>query len=421
MGSLYICFKLTPLKLLKLCGHHPLCGQDFETSSVCHIMNQKQLTIMQIIPELGIGGAEQGCIDVAAEIVKSGARSIVVSNGGSRVPDLLRIKSDHIDLPVHSKNPFVMMKNTRRIKSLIRKHNVDIIHARSRAPAWSAYRACKQTRTAFVTTVHAAYKGNENNFKRFYNSVMAKGDRVIAISQFIADYVRTHFEVDSRNLVTIPRGVDLDKFHPELVKPERAINLANQWRIPDGAPIILMPGRVSKIKGHMVLIDALEKLGRRDIFCIMVGPNQGRNEFQDELEKSIEEKNLSGIVRIVDKCSDMPSAYSLASVVVAPSIVPEGFGRVPIEAQAMGRPVIASDYGGFRETIIDRETGWLFKVGDSDELAECLRQALSLSEEQRNQLATQAIHHIQNNFTKDKMCNDTMDVYADLLRSKFGG
>lgn len=384
-------------------------------------MKQKQLTIMQIIPCLGIGGAEQGCIDVAAEIVRAGARSIVVSNGGSRVPDLLRIKSDHIDMPVHSKNPLTMLRNISRLKKIIRDNNVDIVHVRSRAPAWSAYRACKATRTPFVTTVHAAYKGNDNNTKRFYNSVMARGDRVIAISQFIAEYTRTNFDIDERNLVTIPRGVDMNRFRPELVKPERAINLANEWRIPDGAPIILMPGRVSKIKGHHVLIDALEKLGRRDIFCIMVGPNQGRNEFQDELEKTIEEKNLSGIIRIVDKCSDMPSAYSLASVVVAPSIVPEGFGRVPIEAQAMGRPVIASDYGGFRETIRDRETGWLFKVGDSDALAECMRQALSLSEEQRQQLASQSIAHIEQNFTNAKMCNDTMEVYADILRNRLGG
>ncbi len=376
---------------------------------------------MQIIPELGTGGAEQGCIDIAAEIVKSGARSIVVSNGGARVPDLLRIKSDHIDMPVHSKNPMTMYRNIGRIKRMIKKHSVDIVHVRSRAPAWSAYRACKSLRVPFVTTVHAAYKGNDNNFKHFYNSVMAKGDRVIAISKFIADYVRSNFDIDERNLVTIPRGADMDKFRPELVKAERAINLATAWRVPDGAPLILMPGRISKIKGHMVLIEALEKLGRRDIFCIMVGPNQGRNEFQAELEQAIEDKNLSGIIRIADTCSDMPSAYSLASVVVAPSIVPEGFGRIPIEAQAMGRAVIASDYGGFRETIIDRETGWLFKVGDSDHLAECLRQALALNNEQREQLADQAMRHIHTNFTKDKMCNDTMEVYADILRSKFGG
>ena len=376
---------------------------------------------MQIIPELGIGGAEQGCIDIAAEIVRAGARSIVVSNGGSRVNDLLRIKSDHFNMPVHSKNIGTMLRNIGRLKHLIRKHNVDIVHVRSRAPAWSAYRACRATRTPFVTTVHAAYKGNDNKFKKTYNSIMAKGDRVIAVSEFIANYVRDNFDVDSRNLVTIPRGVDMARFHPELVTAERAIKLAKAWRIPDGVPIILMPGRVSKIKGHQVLLDALEKLGRRDIFCIMVGPNQGRNEFQEELEQSITSKNLSGIVRIVDNCTDMPAAYSLASVVVAPSIVPEGFGRTPVEAQAMGRPVIASDYGGYKETIIDRQTGWLFPVGDSDMLVECLRQALSLTNTQRQQLANQAILHVQQNFTKDKMCNDTMEVYADILRNKLGG
>lgn len=385
------------------------------------MQDTKKLTIMQIIPELGIGGAEQGCIDIASEIVKSGARSIVVSNGGSRVPDLLRIKSDHIDLPVHSKNPLTIWRNIQRLKKLITQHDVDIVHVRSRAPAWSAYWACKAMRTPFVTTVHAAYKGNQNRVKRWYNSVMTRGTRVIAISNFIGDYVREFFDVDPRNLITIPRSVDLEKFQPELVTAERAMNLAKQWRAPDGVPLILMPGRVSRIKGHQVLIDALEKLGRRDIFCIMVGPNQGRNEFQEELEASIEEKNLSGIVRIVDNCTDMPAAYYLSSIVVAPSIIPEGFGRTPIEAQAMGRPVIASDYGGFKETVIHKQTGWLFPVGDADSLAESLRQALAMNDEQRADLATRSIAHVSDNFTKDKMCNATMEVYADILRAKFGG
>lgn len=384
-------------------------------------MTQKKLTILQIIPNLGTGGAEQGCIDIAAELVKSGARSIVVSNGGSRVNDLLRIKSEHINLPVHSKNPFTLIRNVGRIKRLIKKFDVDIVHARSRAPAWSAYLACRGSRAAFVTTVHAAYKGNDNKFKRFYNSVMARGERVIAISQFIAKYTRETFGTDSRNLITIPRGVDMARFKPELVTAERAIQIEKSWRVPDGTPLILMPGRVSKIKGHHVLIDALEKLGRRDIFCIMVGPNQGRTEYQAELEAAITAKNLSGIVRMADSCSDMPAAYSLASIVVAPSIIPEGFGRIPIEAQAMGRPVIASDLGGHKETILDKETGWLFPSEDSTALAECLRQALSMTDEQRQNQAHMAINHIRTHFTKDKMCNDTMEVYADILRTRYGG
>lgn len=381
---------------------------------------QKKLTILQIIPNLGTGGAEQGCIDIAAEIVKSGARSIVISNGGSRVPDLLRIKSEHIAMPVHSKNPLTMMRNIGRIKRLIKKNDVDIVHVRSRAPAWSAMLACRNTNANFVTTVHAAYKGNENKFKRLYNSVMARGERVIAISDFIAEYVRENFKTDPRNLVTIPRGVDLQRFKPELVSAERAIKLSQAWRIPDGVPLILMPGRISKIKGHHVLIDALEKLGRRDIFCVMVGPNQGRTEYQAELEEAITAKNLSGIIRIVDNCSDMPAAYSLSSVVIAPSIIPEGFGRIPIEAQAMGRPVIASDNGGFRESILDKQTGWLFPVGDADALAECMRQALNMTDEQRHMQADQAINHVRTYFTKDRMCEATMDVYADILRTRYG-
>jgi glycosyltransferase involved in cell wall biosynthesis len=384
-------------------------------------MTQKKLTILQILPSLGVGGVEQGCIDIASEIVKSGARSIVVSHGGSRINDLLRIKSEHIDMPVHTKNPFKMLRNARRLAKLIKREQVDIVHARSRAPAWSAWMACKKTETPFITTFHGAYKGNENKFKKYYNSIMTRGDRVIAVSNFMAEFVRETFNIDERKMTVIHRGVDLERFRPELVSAERAINLAKQWRIPDGVPLILMPGRVSKIKGHHILIEALEKLGRRDVFCIMVGPNQGRNEFQEELEKTITRKNLSGIVRIVDSCSDMPAAYSLASVVVAPSTVRESFGRVPIEAQAMGRPVVASDYGGFKETIIHKQTGWLFPVGDALQLAECIRQALALNEEERNGLAYQAITHVTTHFTKDKMCNDTMEVYADILRGRMGG
>ena len=383
--------------------------------------HDKKLTILQIIPALGVGGVEQGCIDVASEIVKSGARSIVVSSGGSRVNDLLRIKSEHILMPAHTKNPITMIRNIKRIQKIIRREGVDIVHARSRAPAWSAFLACKKTKTPFVTTVHGAYKGNENKTKKLYNSIMTRGDRVIVVSEFMAGYVRENFDVDERNLAIIHRGADMERFRPELVSAERAIKLSRQWRLPDGIPLILMPGRVSKIKGHHVLIEALEKLGRRDVFCIMVGPNQGRNEFQDELEQTITRKNLSGIVRIVDSCSDMPAAYSLASVVVAPSTVQESFGRVPIEAQAMGRPVIASDYGGFKETVIDKQTGWLFPVGDATMLAECIRQALSLNEQQRNDLAYNAINHVQQNFTKEKMCNDTMEIYADILRSRYSG
>jgi len=383
------------------------------------VTEQKKLTIMQIVPELGTGGAEQGCIDIAGELVKSGARSIVVSNGGSRVNDLLRIKSEHITMPVHSKNPLVMIRNIGRIRRLIKKYDVDIVHARSRAPAWSAYFACKQTRVNFVTTVHAAYK-HHNAMKRFYNSIMAKGDRVIAISSFITHYVQSNFPIDPRRLVTIPRGVDMARFKPELVTAERVIKLAKEWRVPDGVPLVLMPGRISKIKGHHVLIEALAKLGRRDIFCVMVGPDQGRTEYQEELQKAIMEQNLSGIVRILGACHDMPAAYALSSIVVAPSIVPEGFGRIPIEAQAMGRPVIASDDGGFRETIIKGQTGWLYPPGDAEALAECMRQVFAMSDDQRRMQAEHAIDYVRTHFTRDKMCDDTLNVYADLLCNKYG-
>jgi glycosyltransferase involved in cell wall biosynthesis len=376
--------------------------------------------IMQIIPELGPGGAEQGCIDIAAELTQSGAQAIIVSNGGSRVHELARIGALHINLPVHSKNPVTMWKNIGRLKKLIRKYNVNIVHARSRAPAWSAWHACRKNETRFMTTCHAPYK-IEGKFKKFYNSSIAKGERVIAISETIAEYLRKNYHLDESKIRTIHRGVALEKFHPTAVTPERLISLSRQWRIPDGANIIMLPGRLTRWKGHHVLIDAIAHLQRRDIFCLMIGADQGRSEYREELENAINQKNLQGRVRIVDHCNDMPAAYMLATVVVSASTEPEGFGRVAVEGQAMGRPVIATDHGGAQETIKKGETGWLVKPGDAQELARAIEEALALTPHQRAVLATRAMAHVVENFTREQMADKTLNVYAELLRDRMPG
>lgn len=373
---------------------------------------------MQIIPELGAGGAEQGCIDIAAELVRSGAKSIVVSSGGNRLHELARAGAMHIDLPVHSKNPFVMWRNIGRLRALIKKYDVDIVHARSRAPAWSAWKACEGTKAKFMTTCHAPYNIS-GNAKRFYNSSIAKGERVIAISDFVAQYLKDNYTIDANCIRVIHRGIALEKFHPTAIIPMNLITLSSAWRIPDGAPIVLMPGRLTRWKGHTVLIEAMEKLGRPDVFCVMIGADQGRSEYRGELEQMISDKGLEGRVRIIDHCSDMPTAYMLATVVVSASTDPEGFGRVPIEAQAMGRPVIATDHGGARETIIRGETGWLVPPADSQTLADALRDALALTPQQRAILATRAMGHIATHFTREKMADETLNVYAELLAEKF--
>lgn len=374
--------------------------------------------IMQVIPELGPGGAEQGCIDIAAEIMRSGAQAIVVSHGGHRVHELARFGAMHIDLPVHSKNPLVMWKNIGRLKKIIKKHKVDIVHARSRAPAWSVMQACKGTNARYMTTCHAPYNISGKT-KQFYNSAIAKGERVIAISNYVAQYLLDHYKVDHRNIRLIHRGIALEKFHPTVVTPAHLIKISAQWRLPDGASIVMMPGRITRWKGHHVLIEAISRLNRNDIFCVLIGSDQGRTEYRQELEKTIEEKALGGQIRIIDHCDDMPAAYMLSTVVVSASTDPEGFGRVPVEAQAMGRPVIATDHGGAQETIIRNETGWLIPPNDPVALAEAIEEALNLTPTQRSVLATQAMAHIAHNFTREKMADETMNVYAELLQEKY--
>lgn len=375
--------------------------------------------IMQIIPELGPGGAEQGCIDIAAELVRAGSTAIVVSHSGARIHELARHGAIHIDLPVHSKNPFVMWKNIKRIRVLIKKYNVDIVHVRSRAPAWSAMKACQGTDARYMTTCHAPYNIS-GKAKRFYNSAIAKGERVIAISNHVANYLLENYKIDHRDIRLIHRGIALEKFHPTVVAPAQLIKVSASWRLPDGASVIMLPGRITRWKGHHVLIDAIAKLGRDDIFCVLIGSDQGRTEYREELEESIKEKNLGGQIRIIDHCDDMPAAYMVSTVVVSASTDPEGFGRIPIEAQAMGRPIIATDHGGAQETVIKNETGWLVPPNDSTALAEAIHEALNLTPSQRSILATRAMAHIAQNFTREKMADETLNVYAELLQEKYG-
>ncbi|MCI5060143.1 MAG: glycosyltransferase family 4 protein [Alphaproteobacteria bacterium] len=374
--------------------------------------------IMQIIPSLGAGGAEQGCIDVAAEIMRGGAKAIVVSNAGSRVHELARVGATHIDLPVHSKNPVTMWRNIKRLRKIINEHNVDIVHVRSRAPAWSALRACHGTQARFMTTCHAPYNIS-GKAKRFYNSAIAKGERVIAISRYVADYLLENYKIDRRNIRLIHRGIALERFHPNVVTPAQMIKLSTQWRLPDEASIILMPGRLTRWKGHHVLIEAMARLGRPDVFCVIIGSDQGRESYRNELEDQVRALGLEKQVRIVDHCDDMPAAYMLSTVVVSASTDPEGFGRVPVEAQAMGKPVIATDHGGAKETVLRNETGWLIPPEDPESLVQCIHQALDLTPSQRSILATQAMNHVVQNFTREKMMDKTMNVYAEILQEKY--
>jgi len=374
-------------------------------------------TVMQVLPALVSGGVERGTIDVAEAIVAAGGRAIVVSAGGPMSAELVRARAEHIILPVDSKNPVTIYKNIERLADIIRREKVDIVHARSRAPAWSAWKAAKRTDTTFVTTFHGTYS-HGNAFKRWYNSVMVRGERVIAISDFIAGHIRQIYGVPTDRIRVIPRGVDVSRFDIPVISSERVVALAQRWRLPDGMPVVMLPGRLTRWKGQMVFLDAVARLGRRDVQFLMVGSEGSRSGYRAELERSISSRGLSEIVHVIGDCNDMPAAYMLTDVVISASTDPEAFGRVIVEAQSVGRPVVATDHGGARETVLENETGWLVKPGDGAELAQAIEKALSLDAADRARLQDRAVAHVRENYTKALMCRRTLAVYDELLRER---
>ena len=376
--------------------------------------NGRPPTVMQVLPELVTGGVEQGTVDIAAAIVEGGGRSIVVSAGGPMVQELKRSGVEHYLLPVNSKNPLTMRKNVNRLSKLAQDRRVDIIHARSRAPAWSAWRAALKTKKYFVTTFHGTY-GHSNWFKRQYNEVMTKGDRIIAISNFIAGHILKVYGIPPSSIRVIPRGIDTNKFSPDNVSQARRIKLASEWRLPDDKPIIILPGRLTRWKGHTVLIEAIKKLGRKDIQCLIVGSDQDRENYRRELERQIEKFGMQDIIHVVGHCNDMPAAYMLTDIVISASTDPEAFGRIMVEGQALGRLVIGTNHGGSTETVIDGQTGWLVKPNDPNSLTEKLNVALNLTDVQRDNITKKASQHIRNNYSKQLMCTKTLEVYNELI------
>lgn len=370
--------------------------------------------VLQVLPRLVAGGVERGTVEVAAALVAQGWSSWVASEGGPMVRELQKVGAHHVALPLASKNPIVMRRNVGRLADLVRHARIDIIHARSRAPAWSAAAAARRTGCHLVTSFHNVY-GAGTALRRWYNSVMGRGERVIAISQFVADNAVDLYGVDPQRLRIVHRGVDLERFDPAHVFAERVVKLARQWRLPDDAPVVMLPGRLTRWKGQLDLVEALARLARRDIRCLLVGSDDDKAGYRREIEERVRRHHLEDVVGIVDHCPDMPAAYMLADVVVSASNRPEGFGRVAIEAQAMGRPVIATDHGGARETIIDGETGWLVPPSDASAMAAALIEALSLTPEERQLLAVRSRAHVAEHFSTAAMCAAEIAVYEELL------
>lgn len=381
-------------------------------------------TILQIIPELEAGGAERTTVDIAKGLTDAGARAVVASEGGRLVAELQAKGGLWLPFPAASKNPLAMALNIRKLVLLCRHEGVDLIHARSRAPAWVALAAARLLKIPFVTTYHGSYS-SRLGMKTLYNSVMARGDIVIANSHYTADLIRAKHGFAADRIRVVHRGTNFASFAPGAVATERIQALRTGWGVEPHQRIVLLPGRLTGWKGQRVLIEAarlMAEAGDGDTAFILAGDHQGRDAYVRELDQQIAKAGLEGRVRRVGHCTDMPAALLAASVVVVPSTEPEAFGRVAVEAQAMGAPVIVSDLGAVPETVLappqvlpGERTGWHVPPGDAAALAACLSEALSMRPSARDTLARRARLHVEQHFSLDRMIADTLDVYCALL------
>lgn len=384
-------------------------------------------TILQIIPELDAGGAERTAIDVAAALAESGARPLVATEGGRLVSELQARGGVWLPFPAKTKNPLAMAANVPKLARLIREEGVDLIHARSRAPAWVALAAARMTRRPFVTTYHGSYSGR-SKVKVAYNSVMARGDVVIANSDFTADLIRAAHPFAAERIRVIHRGTDFRRFAAGVVDPARVAALRADWGVEPDARLVLLSARLTGWKGHKVLIEAAKRLAERgvtDVRYILAGDPQGREGYVREIDDAIRRKGLEGVVLRVGHCADMPAAFMASAAVVVPSTEPEAFGRVAVEAQAMGAPVVVSELGAAVETVLapprapaSERTGWSVPPGDAEALAEALGEALALGATARDGLASRARAHVLKRFSLERMIAETLDVYAALLQRR---
>ncbi len=371
------------------------------------------MVVLQVLPSLITGGVERGTVEMTRAIAEAGGTALVASAGGRLVSAVDHAGGHHITLPLATKHPLNILWNAARLARVIRAEGVEIVHARSRAPAWSALLATRRTGARFVTTYHGAY-GEGSPFKRRYNAVMAKGDRVIAISRYIAGLIETRHRIDPAKLRVIPRGVDTALFDRAAVSGERIARLAAAWRLPEGMRVALLPGRLTRWKGHAVLLDAVASVRCPDLCCVLMG-EAGRGGYAASLVRQAERLGIAERVRMPGPCDDMPAALMLADVVVHAATTPEAFGRVVIEAQAMQRPVIAADLGGPVETVTHGVSGWRVPPNDAAALARALGHVLGLSTDARDAIGAQARQSVLAQYTTRAMQDATLAVYRELL------
>ena len=379
------------------------------------------LKVLQVIPKLGYGGAETGCYDIAHYLPENGCKSFIVTSGGELTKFINKEKVKLIKLPVHSKNPLLILLNTLALIFIIIFNNITIVHARSRAPAWSCLFATKITRRKFVTTFHGTYNFN-NKLKRFYNSVMVKSNLVIAGSNFIFSHIKNNYSdyLDIKNkLLVIFRGINVDYFDHTTKTELEEKKLLKNWGIEENKKIILLPGRLTSWKGQELFLEAINmvniQLGYEAFYAVILGSDQGRDLYKKKLIRLSEQYRMNKQVKFIDHCKDMALAYKVSDIVVSSSIEPEAFGRVAVEAQSMQRVIIASDIGGSNETVINEKTGYLFESGNAKSLSDKILKVLNLDETMIKTIGIEGRKNIVSKFNVEKMCFSTYSEYKKLI------
>ena len=379
------------------------------------------IKVLQVIPKLGYGGAETGCYDIAHYLHENNCKSFIVTSGGELIKFIDKKKVKLIRLPVHSKNPLLIFLNSLILVGIILFYDISIVHARSRAPAWSCLLATKLTRRKFVTTFHGTYNFN-GKIKKFYNSVMARSDLIIAGSNFIFSHIKNNYSEFlklNKKFLVIFRGINVDFFDPSTKLESDEKKILQKWEINKEKKIILMPGRLTSWKGQELFIEAINlvkiELGYEAFHAVILGSNQGRDLYKKKLVRLIEQYRLTKQIKFVDHCKDMALAYKVSDIVISASIEPEAFGRVAVEAQSMEKLIIASNIGGSNETIINEKTGFLFESGNAHSLSKKIIKAITMDETSLKLLGKEGRKNIIKKFNVEKMCFSTYSEYKKLL------
>ena len=376
-------------------------------------MNKKKYTIAQILPALNTGGVERGVVEISKSLVENDFKSIVISSGGHMVSQITRNGGIHYNLNVHSKNPFKWPKIRNQLKIILKNENVDLIHFCSRAPAWIGVPLGAVLDIPIITSVHMRFR-KSNLFKKYYNSILTKGNTIIAISKHIEECIKNSFPKVTKKIKIIPRGVDLDLFNPSKINPARIIAQSKHLNLKDNVPVIIMAARPAMWKGYQVLIRALSKV-KYDFQCVLIGAGDGNQPFQNSLIRKIIQSKLETKIKLINSTRDIQAAMILGDLIVMPSLTPEPFGRVVLEAQALGKIPIAFDHGGASETIIDGKNGFLAEPINVNSLSEKISYALSLKSSKREKIGEFAKKFVSKNYSHNKMCKLTLSLYKQSI------